>query len=110
MLPKPGRNRQWELVDATSDPLDTALDQVGPRFKRGRARRRITLTGLTQTTGISKTPLFRLSPGLDDLGRRVMTRMVAAMPGSSGGTAAVQRAGTNPRTAIPPRRTRRHRG
>src|SRR3712207_927222 len=37
-----------------------ALDQVGPRLKRLRTQRGITLTGLADTTGISKSTLSRL--------------------------------------------------
>jgi transcriptional regulator with XRE-family HTH domain len=40
-----------------------ALDQVAPRLKRLRTRRRITLTGLAETTGISKSTLSRLETG-----------------------------------------------
>ncbi|MBP2216972.1 helix-turn-helix domain-containing protein [Arthrobacter sp. CAN_C5] len=45
-------------------PLITAtLDQVGPRLKRLRTRRGVTLTGLAGTTGISKSTLSRLETG-----------------------------------------------
>ncbi len=40
-----------------------ALDQVGPRLKRLRTQRRITLTGLAGATGISKSTLSRLENG-----------------------------------------------
>ena len=41
----------------------TALDQVGARLKRIRTQRRITLTGVASTTGISKSTLSRLETG-----------------------------------------------
>lgn len=44
---------------ATSD----APEQVGPRLKRLREQRRITLTALATTTGISKSTLSRLETG-----------------------------------------------
>jgi transcriptional regulator with XRE-family HTH domain len=57
-------NRQWDgLVEATSDVLSAALDQVAPRLKRLRGQRHITLTGLAETTGISKSTLSRLETG-----------------------------------------------
>jgi transcriptional regulator with XRE-family HTH domain len=51
------------LVDDTSAAIAAALDQVGPRLKRLRAQRRITLTGLASSTGISKSTLSRLETG-----------------------------------------------
>jgi transcriptional regulator with XRE-family HTH domain len=50
-------------VDDTSAAIAAALDQVGPRLRRLRAQRRITLTGLASTTGISKSTLSRLETG-----------------------------------------------
>jgi transcriptional regulator with XRE-family HTH domain len=50
-------------VDDTSAAVTAALEQVGPRLKRIRAQRRITLTGLAGTTGISKSTLSRLETG-----------------------------------------------
>ena len=47
-----------------SDPhLDAALDAVGPRLKRLRAQRGVTLVELSETTGISKSTLSRLETG-----------------------------------------------
>jgi transcriptional regulator with XRE-family HTH domain len=43
--------------------LAAALDQVGPRLKRLRSQRSLTLTALAQTTGISKSTLSRLESG-----------------------------------------------
>jgi transcriptional regulator with XRE-family HTH domain len=51
------------LVDDTSAAIAAALDQVGPRLRRLRAQRGITLTGLASTTGISKSTLSRLETG-----------------------------------------------
>jgi transcriptional regulator with XRE-family HTH domain len=50
-------------VDDTSAAITAALDQVGARLKQIRKQRRITLTGLTDTTGISKSTLSRLENG-----------------------------------------------
>jgi transcriptional regulator with XRE-family HTH domain len=51
------------VVQDTSAAIAAALDQVGPRLRQLRAQRRITLTGLAQTTGISKSTLSRLETG-----------------------------------------------
>jgi transcriptional regulator with XRE-family HTH domain len=51
------------LVEGRSAAIAAALDQVGPRLKRLRTQRRITLTGLANTTGISKSTLSRLETG-----------------------------------------------
>src|SRR5690349_22303392 len=40
-----------------------ALDQVGPRLQRLRKQRGLTLTGLAEATGISKSTLSRLETG-----------------------------------------------
>jgi transcriptional regulator with XRE-family HTH domain len=48
-------------VDTTA--IAAALDQVGPRLKRLRIQRGMTLTGLAETTGISKSTLSRLETG-----------------------------------------------
>ncbi len=50
-------------VDGSSAAIDAALDQIGPRLKRVRTRRRLTLTGVAGTTGISKSTLSRLENG-----------------------------------------------
>jgi transcriptional regulator with XRE-family HTH domain len=49
------------MDDPTS--LAAALEQVGPRLKRLRSQRDITLTALAATTGISKSTLSRLETG-----------------------------------------------
>jgi transcriptional regulator with XRE-family HTH domain len=51
------------VVEALPAAIATALDQVGPRLKRLRTQRRITLTALAKTTGISKSTLSRLETG-----------------------------------------------
>jgi transcriptional regulator with XRE-family HTH domain len=52
-----------EPTGATDAAIARALDQVGPRLKRVRTHRRMTLTGVAQTTGISKSTLSRLETG-----------------------------------------------
>jgi transcriptional regulator with XRE-family HTH domain len=47
----------------SSTPIAAALDQVGPRLKRLRSQRGITLAGLSEATGISKRTLSRLEAG-----------------------------------------------
>jgi transcriptional regulator with XRE-family HTH domain len=46
-----------------SAALGAALEQVGPRLKRLRSQRGITLTALADATGISKSTLSRLESG-----------------------------------------------
>jgi transcriptional regulator with XRE-family HTH domain len=46
------------------DELDRTLDAVGPRLKRLRLRRDVTLTDLAEETGISASTLSRLEAGL----------------------------------------------
>jgi transcriptional regulator with XRE-family HTH domain len=50
-------------VNETTPVIATALDQVGPRLKRLRTQRGVTLTSLAATTGISKSTLSRLETG-----------------------------------------------
>jgi transcriptional regulator with XRE-family HTH domain len=47
------------VVDTTT-AIAVALEQVGPRLKQLRAQRGITLTALSEVTGISKSTLSRL--------------------------------------------------
>ena len=49
------------MADPTT--MATVLAEVGPRLKRLRARRRVTLTELAAATGISKSTLSRLETG-----------------------------------------------
>ncbi len=51
------------VQDTSAAAIAAALDQVGPRLRRLRTQRRITLTGLASTTGISKSTLSRLETG-----------------------------------------------
>jgi transcriptional regulator with XRE-family HTH domain len=48
---------------STGSPVSAAPEQVGPRLKRVRTQRRITLTALAEMTGISKSTLSRLESG-----------------------------------------------
>jgi transcriptional regulator with XRE-family HTH domain len=50
-------------VQDTSAAIATALDQVGPRLRQLRVRRGLTLTGVAESTGISKSTLSRLETG-----------------------------------------------
>jgi DNA-binding Xre family transcriptional regulator len=54
---------KWQNRSVT-DELDRTLDAVGPRLKRLRLRRDITLTNLATETGISASTLSRLEAGL----------------------------------------------
>lgn len=51
------------LVENTPAAIAATLDRVGPRLKRVRSQRRITLTALAEATGISKSTLSRLENG-----------------------------------------------
>ena len=46
-----------------SAAITAALDEVGPRLKRLRTQRGVTLTALSEVTGISKSTLSRLETG-----------------------------------------------
>jgi transcriptional regulator with XRE-family HTH domain len=50
------------LVDEAA-AMASVLDQVGPRLKRLRSQRGVTLTALSEVTGISKSTLSRLETG-----------------------------------------------
>jgi transcriptional regulator with XRE-family HTH domain len=50
-------------VDDTTTAIAAALDQVGPRLKLLRSQRGVTLTALSEATGISKSTLSRLETG-----------------------------------------------
>jgi transcriptional regulator with XRE-family HTH domain len=50
-------------VEDTSAAIAAVLDQVGARLRRLRTQRRLTLTGVADTTGISKSTLSRLENG-----------------------------------------------
>lgn len=64
------------LVEETAAAaIAAALEQVGPRLKRLRTQRRMTLVGVAQTTGISKSTLSRLETG----GRRATLELLLAL-------------------------------
>jgi transcriptional regulator with XRE-family HTH domain len=64
------------LVDTTSaDAIAAVLDEVGPRLKRIRTQRTMTLTGVAEATGISKSTLSRLETG----GRRPTLELLLAL-------------------------------
>lgn len=46
-----------------SPEIDAVLDEVGPRLRRARTRRNVSLTALAAATGISKSTLSRLESG-----------------------------------------------
>ena len=50
-------------MDDTATTIAKALDQVGPRLKQLRLHRGVTLTALSESTGISKSTLSRLETG-----------------------------------------------
>ena len=49
--------------DISAARIATALEQVGPRLKGLRTQRELTLTGVSASTGISKSTLSRLETG-----------------------------------------------
>jgi transcriptional regulator with XRE-family HTH domain len=60
----PGIGSQIGRVeDNSAAAIAAVLDQVGSRLKRLRTQRRITLTGVADATGISKSTLSRLETG-----------------------------------------------
>src|SRR5206468_5259950 len=60
----PGKRESDGFVEDTGAADITAvLDQVGDRLKRLRTRRRMTLTGVAEATGMSKSTLSRLENG-----------------------------------------------
>src|SRR3982751_1559811 len=56
-------NAEWTARMDGSSAIATALAGVGPRLKRARAQRGVTLTELAAATGISKSTLSRLEAG-----------------------------------------------
>jgi transcriptional regulator with XRE-family HTH domain len=63
------------LVEDTSAAIAAALDQVAPRLRSIRERRRMTLDGVASSTGISKSTLSRLETG----GRRPTLELLLAL-------------------------------
>ena len=51
------------VEDASAAAIAAALDQVGVRLKRIRTQRGMTLTGVAEATGISKSTMSRLETG-----------------------------------------------
>jgi transcriptional regulator with XRE-family HTH domain len=51
------------VEDTSSAAIAAVLDQVGARLKRLRTQRRMTLTGVAEATGISKSTMSRLETG-----------------------------------------------
>jgi transcriptional regulator with XRE-family HTH domain len=51
------------MEDESAAAIAAALDQVGHRLKRLRMRRKLTLTAVAESTGISKSTLSRLETG-----------------------------------------------
>jgi transcriptional regulator with XRE-family HTH domain len=62
-------------VEETSAAIAAVLDEVGPRLRRLRRRRGMTLTGVAESTGISKSTLSRLETG----GRRPTLELLLAL-------------------------------
>jgi transcriptional regulator with XRE-family HTH domain len=50
-------------MEETSSAIAVSLAQVGPRLRRLRTQRQITLTSLSASTGVSKSTLSRLESG-----------------------------------------------
>jgi transcriptional regulator with XRE-family HTH domain len=51
------------VPDTSTADIAATLDQVGARLKRLRTQRRMTLTGVAEATGISKSTMSRLETG-----------------------------------------------
>jgi transcriptional regulator with XRE-family HTH domain len=51
------------VKDTSAADIAAVLDQVGARLKRLRTERRMTLTGVAEATGISKSTMSRLETG-----------------------------------------------
>jgi transcriptional regulator with XRE-family HTH domain len=62
-------------VEDRSAAIASALAEVGPRLRRARTQRGLTLTGVAQSTGISKSTLSRLETG----GRRPTLELLLAL-------------------------------
>jgi transcriptional regulator with XRE-family HTH domain len=63
------------VEDTSTAAIAAVLDQVGPRLKRFRTHRELTLTEVADTTGISKSTLSRLETG----GRRPTLELLLAL-------------------------------
>ncbi|MFZ2014625.1 MAG: XRE family transcriptional regulator [Nocardioides sp.] len=62
-------------VEDPSAAIAAALDRVGPRLRQLRTRRGLTITGVAESTGISKSTLSRLETG----GRRPTLELLLAL-------------------------------
>ncbi|MFI0718222.1 helix-turn-helix domain-containing protein [Streptomyces sp. NPDC021224] len=62
--PEPALEPAHDHVPGEPPSHRAVLDEVGPRLKRLRARRGLTLAALSEATGISKSTLSRLESGL----------------------------------------------
>ena len=63
------------VQDTSAAAIAATLDQVGPRLKQMRTQRQMTLTGVAEATGISKSTLSRLETG----GRRPTLELLLAL-------------------------------
>ena len=64
---------------ATSPEISTVVADVGPRLKRVRTQRDVTLTELAAATGISKSTLSRLESGGATPTVPLLARLAAAL-------------------------------
>ena len=65
-------------MDALGPTIEAAVDGVGQRLRRVRAQRQLTLTGVAEATGISKSTLSRLENGQ----RRPTLELLLALSGT----------------------------
>jgi DNA-binding XRE family transcriptional regulator len=93
-LPHWGTSGALTVMDS-SPAITAALAEVGPRLKRVRAQRDITLTELAAATGISKSTLSRLEAG------QRKTQLGAAAVHRRGAPDTAERAGRRPRGRRP---------
>jgi transcriptional regulator with XRE-family HTH domain len=63
------------VEDSSAAAIAASLEQVGARLKRLRTQRQLTLTGVAESTGISKSTLSRLETG----GRRPTLELLLAL-------------------------------
>jgi transcriptional regulator with XRE-family HTH domain len=63
------------VEDTSAAAIAATLDRVGPRLKRLRTNRHLTLAGVAESTGISKSTLSRLETG----GRRPTLELLLAL-------------------------------
>ncbi len=63
MLPFLGIVVRLGTMNVNGPHIDAAISQIGARLKRIRTQRNVTLTALSESTGISKSTLSRLEAG-----------------------------------------------